>query len=177
MRRKGQTPQDQETVPPCTQYFCYVDACWKDDKEVAGVGWSLHSIQSNQLLKGSSSISPTNTPREAETEALRMAVRQMRALAFTNVQFRSDCKSLMDELAQYCRGWIRPSPKARRIDGPARIRYNNSSARRLEAPTPRRDTRVLLVDHKPNKRERFSDLTASRRSMDSSAQRIKSPQR
>ena len=101
MRRKGQNPQDQETVPPCTQYFCCVDASWKDDKEVAGVGWSLHGIQGNQLIQGSSSISPTNTPREAETEALRMAVRQMRALAFTNVQFRSDCKSLMDELAQY----------------------------------------------------------------------------
>lgn len=101
MRRTGQALQNQETAPPCTQYYCYVDASWKDDKEVAGVGWSLHGIQGNQLLQGSSSISPTNTPREAETEALRMAVRQMRALAFTNVQFRSDCKSLMDELAQY----------------------------------------------------------------------------
>ncbi|KAH0877406.1 hypothetical protein HID58_064800 [Brassica napus] len=37
MRRKGQTRQDEETVPPCTQYYCYVDAFWKDDKEVAGV--------------------------------------------------------------------------------------------------------------------------------------------
>ncbi|CAN6844624.1 unnamed protein product [Brassica oleracea] len=89
MRRKGQNPQDQETVPPCTQYFCCVDASWKDDKEVAGVGWSLHGIQGNQLIQRSSSTNPTNTPREAETEALRMAVRQMRALAFTNVQFRT----------------------------------------------------------------------------------------
>ena len=75
------------------------------------------------------------------------------------------------EPESYCRGWIRPSPKARRIDGPARIGYNNFE------PTPRCDTRVLLVDHTPNKRERCSDLTASRRNMDSSAQRVKSPQR
>ncbi|KAG2328016.1 hypothetical protein Bca52824_010744 [Brassica carinata] len=101
MRGKGQARQAQEIVPPFTQYYCYVDASWKNDKEVAGVGWSLHGIQGNQQRQGSSAISPTNTPREAETEALRMAVRQMRALAFTNVQFRSDCKSLMDELAQY----------------------------------------------------------------------------
>ncbi|KAJ0264716.1 Reverse transcriptase zinc-binding domain-containing protein [Hirschfeldia incana] len=101
VRRKGQACQIQEIVPPGTQYYCYVDASWKDDKEVAGVGWSLHSIQGNQQLQGSSSIRPINTPKEAETEALRMAVRQMRALAYTNVHFKSDCKSLMDELAQY----------------------------------------------------------------------------
>lgn len=40
------------------------------DKEVAGVGWSLHSTEGNQHLRGSSSIRQTNTPPEAETEAL-----------------------------------------------------------------------------------------------------------
>ncbi|XP_013658448.1 uncharacterized protein LOC106363207 [Brassica napus] len=84
-----------------TQYYCLVDASWKNDKEVAGVGWSLHSIQGSRQLQGSSSIRPTNTPREAEAEALRMAVRQLRALAYKNVHFKSDCKSLMDELAQH----------------------------------------------------------------------------
>ena len=101
-------------------------------------------------------------------------------IIISNLLFDQSIKSNQIKTAfylHYCGGWIRPSPKARRIDGPARIRYSNSSARRLETPTPRRDTRVLLIHHTPNKRERFSDLTASRRSMDSSAQRVKSPQR
>lgn len=73
------------------EYYCLVDASWKNGKEVAGVGWSLHSIQGSQQLQGSSSIRPTNTPREAEAEALRMAVRQLRELAYKNVHFKSDC--------------------------------------------------------------------------------------
>ncbi|XP_013623363.1 PREDICTED: uncharacterized protein LOC106329276 isoform X2 [Brassica oleracea var. oleracea] len=36
-----------------------------------------------------------------EAEALRIAVTQMRALAFDKVHFFSDCKTIMDELAQY----------------------------------------------------------------------------
>ncbi|KAH0891358.1 LOW QUALITY PROTEIN: hypothetical protein HID58_053787, partial [Brassica napus] len=36
-----------------------------------------------------------------EAEALRIAVTQMRALAFDKVHFFSDCKAIMDELAQY----------------------------------------------------------------------------
>lgn len=98
--RLKENPQpDQKAVSAGAQYYCQVDASWKNDKEVAGVGWSLHSIQGNQLLQGSSSIHATNTPREAETEAMRMAVRQMRALAFSQVHFINDCKTLVDELA------------------------------------------------------------------------------
>ncbi|KAG5378873.1 hypothetical protein IGI04_026715 [Brassica rapa subsp. trilocularis] len=103
-RPKENPLQAQHTMPTSAQYYCQVDASWRNDEEVAGVGWSLHSIQGNQLLQGSSSIHATNTPREAETEALRMAVRQVRALAFSKVHFISDCKSLMDELAQHLTG-------------------------------------------------------------------------
>ncbi|KAJ4876280.1 F-box family protein [Raphanus sativus] len=91
-------------MPSSIQYYCQVDASWKNDKEVAGVGWSLHSMQGNQLLQGSTSIRATNTPGEAETEALRIAVTQVRALAFDKVHFVNDCKTIVDELVQYITG-------------------------------------------------------------------------
>lgn len=74
--------EEQEAIPAEYQYFCHVDAFWKDEKEVAGVGWPLYSNEGTQHLQRSSSINPTNTPREAETMALLMAVQQMRRLAF-----------------------------------------------------------------------------------------------
>ncbi|KAL0719176.1 hypothetical protein Bca4012_068500 [Brassica carinata] len=86
--------QIQQMVPSSARYYCQIDASWKNDMEAAGIG--------NQLLQGSTSIRATNTPREAEAEALRIAVFQMRALAFGKVHFISDCKTIMDdELAQY----------------------------------------------------------------------------
>ncbi|KAG2274916.1 hypothetical protein Bca52824_057471 [Brassica carinata] len=103
-RQKEEPSHIQQTLPSGAQYYCQVDASWKNDKEVAGVGWSLHSMQGNQLLQGSTSIRATNTPREAETEALRIAVTQVRALAFDKVHFISDCKTIVDELAQYITG-------------------------------------------------------------------------
>ena len=48
-RKKRQAYEYQENVPAGTQYYCLVDASWKNDKEVAGVGWSLHSKGSQQL--------------------------------------------------------------------------------------------------------------------------------
>ncbi|KAF3514924.1 hypothetical protein F2Q69_00001992 [Brassica cretica] len=74
--------EEQEAVPAEYQCFCHVDASWKDDKEVAGVGCSLYSNEGTPHLQGSSSINPTNTPRDAET----VAVQQMRRLAFKRVK-------------------------------------------------------------------------------------------
>lgn len=83
-RSNDEAIQCHQTTPSSAQYYCQVDASWKNSLEVAGIGWSLHSMQGNQLLQGSTSIRATNSPREAEAEALRIAVTQMRALAFDN---------------------------------------------------------------------------------------------
>ncbi|KAF2578295.1 hypothetical protein F2Q68_00004157 [Brassica cretica] len=64
-------------------------------------GWSLHSKEGIQKLRGSSSIKATNTPLEAEAMALLMAVRQIKTLRYENVAFISDCKRLIDESNQF----------------------------------------------------------------------------
>lgn len=54
----------------------YVDASWKNKKELAGVGWSLHRREGTQHIQGSSSIQATNSSLEAEAQALSMAVEE-----------------------------------------------------------------------------------------------------
>ncbi|KAF2610111.1 hypothetical protein F2Q70_00009983 [Brassica cretica] len=72
-RSNDEAIQCHQTTPSSAQYYCQVDASWKNSLEVAGIGWSLHSMQGNQLLQRSTSIRATNSPREAEAEALRIA--------------------------------------------------------------------------------------------------------
>lgn len=89
-----------EVIPQTAQYYCLVDASWKNQTEPSGIGWSLYSIQGIQILQGSSSVQPTNTAFEAEALAMRMATQQLRALRFTNVALFSDCKRVIDEIKQ-----------------------------------------------------------------------------
>ena len=82
----------------------YVDASWKNKKELAGVGWSLHCREGTQHIQGSSSIQATNSSLEAEAQALSMAVQQMRRLAYQNIIFMTDSRLLVDELNQFNTG-------------------------------------------------------------------------
>ena len=88
-------------LPTSTKYYCLVDASWKNEKEVGGIGWSFYSREGFQNLQGSSSINPTNSLLEAEAIALSMAVQQMKNLRYNQVTFISDCKRLIDGLHQF----------------------------------------------------------------------------
>lgn len=99
--QNNQVKTIHEVLPPLTESYCLVDASWKSDQELAGIGWSFHIKEGIQKLKGSSSIKPTNTSIEAEAMAMLMAVQQIKNLGYENVAFISDCKQLIDELNQF----------------------------------------------------------------------------
>ena len=99
--QRNQMENIHEILPPLTNLYCLVDASWKSNQELAGIGWSLHSKEGIQKIRGSSSIVPTNTSIEAEAMAMLMAVQQIKSLRYENVAFISDCKQLIDELNQF----------------------------------------------------------------------------
>ncbi|KAG2293266.1 hypothetical protein Bca52824_039935 [Brassica carinata] len=99
--QRNQMENIHEVLPPLTNLYCLVDASWKSNQELAGIGWSLHSKEGIQKIRGSSSIVPTNTSIEAEAMAMLMAVQQIKSLRYENVAFISDCKQLIDELNQF----------------------------------------------------------------------------
>ncbi|KAG2260421.1 hypothetical protein Bca52824_079715 [Brassica carinata] len=99
--QRNQMENIHEVLPPLTNLYCLVDASWKSNQELAGIGWSLHSKESIQKIRGSSSIVPTNTSIEAEAMAMLMTVQQIKSLRYENVAFISDCNQLIDELNQF----------------------------------------------------------------------------
>ncbi|KAG2315402.1 hypothetical protein Bca52824_018525 [Brassica carinata] len=84
-----------DVLPTSTKYYCLVDASWKNEKEVGGIGWSLYSTEGIQKLQGSSSIKPTNTPLEAE--AISPFNGSATDVRYDQVTFISDCKQLIEE--------------------------------------------------------------------------------
>lgn len=85
-----------EVIPQTAQYYCLMDASWKNQTEPSGIGWYLYSIQGIQILQGSSSAEPTNSAFKAESLGMRMATHQLRALRFTNVALFTDFKRVID---------------------------------------------------------------------------------
>ncbi|CAA0387563.1 unnamed protein product [Arabidopsis thaliana] len=63
-----------------------------------GIGWSLHNRDGTQILHGSGAIHPTQSPTEAEAEALRLAVLDLRRLGYSHVTFCGDLKLIYDTL-------------------------------------------------------------------------------
>ncbi|KAG7583573.1 hypothetical protein ISN44_As08g030850 [Arabidopsis suecica] len=74
------------------------DASWKDQHSRAGIGWILLNPQRRIILRGSSSIEPTDSALEAEAHALREALFHLRRLNYTNVIFCGDSRLLYQHL-------------------------------------------------------------------------------
>ncbi|KAG7572532.1 Reverse transcriptase domain [Arabidopsis suecica] len=88
-----------------SSFFCYVDASWVDPNKKAGIGWILRDKYGKYLIKGSSSIEPTNTVIEAEAQALLEAVLQIKRLNYHQVTFCGDSTSLyrcLEEAGKQC---------------------------------------------------------------------------
>lgn len=85
-----------EVIPQTAQYYCLMDASWKNQTEPSGTGWYLYSIRGIQILQGSSSAEPTDSVFKAESLAMRIATHQLRALKFTNVALFTACKKVID---------------------------------------------------------------------------------
>ncbi|VVB04722.1 unnamed protein product [Arabis nemorensis] len=56
---------------------CFVDASWTSSQDRAGVAWNL-TKEEKQILQGYASLTTINSSLEAEAEALRMVVMEMR---------------------------------------------------------------------------------------------------
>jgi len=63
------------------------DGLWIDSNSKAGIRWGLFNAQGRCLLKGSTSIEPTNSALDMEAIALREALLQMRRVSYQKVIF------------------------------------------------------------------------------------------
>ncbi|CAH8298752.1 unnamed protein product [Eruca vesicaria subsp. sativa] len=104
----------------------------ESEGEIGGIGWSLFSREGIQYLQGSSSIRLTNTPIEAEAQALLSAVKKLRALRYKLITFLCDCKSLMDELNKFTKDSI--IKRLRNKEAASMIHDNSSLQRQMHLP-------------------------------------------
>ncbi|CAN6844165.1 unnamed protein product [Brassica oleracea] len=75
------------------------DGSWTSPTDNAGIGWALFSTDGRIILEGKAAIEPVNSPLDAEAEALRMAVVQMRKLGYHIVTFYGDSSEIYDTLS------------------------------------------------------------------------------
>ncbi|XP_010507174.1 PREDICTED: uncharacterized protein LOC104783756 [Camelina sativa] len=75
-------------------FYCYTDGSWLNNQSRAGIGWTLPNTQGKCILKGSSSIEPTNSALEAEAIAIKEALLQIRHLDYYPVVFCGDSKTI-----------------------------------------------------------------------------------
>ncbi|XP_020872418.1 uncharacterized protein LOC110226122 [Arabidopsis lyrata subsp. lyrata] len=100
---KGTKLQNQQRPydRPANSFFsCYTDGSWLDPNSRAGIGWALFNEKGRCILKGSSSIDPTNSALEAEAIALREALFQIKRLNYQNVTFYGDSSTLYNYLEE-----------------------------------------------------------------------------
>ncbi|KAL0696613.1 hypothetical protein Bca4012_063793 [Brassica carinata] len=76
------------------------DGSWTSLKDKAGIGWPLFNTEGKAILEGKAAIEPVNSPLEAEAEALRMAIVQMRKLGYHTVTFYGDSSDLYDTFSK-----------------------------------------------------------------------------
>ncbi|CAE6132178.1 unnamed protein product [Arabidopsis arenosa] len=74
------------------------DASWISPDSKIGIGWTLHDSQGRLIIRGSTSLGPTDTVLEAEAIALKEALLQMRRLNYHNVTFCGDSFTLFGYL-------------------------------------------------------------------------------
>ena len=79
-----------DVLSKAQDYCCFVDASWLSLTDYAGIGWVLYDKNANIILKGTASIPPTTTLIEAEVEALRSTIVQLRNLGYKGVLFCGD---------------------------------------------------------------------------------------
>ncbi|AED93895.1 Polynucleotidyl transferase, ribonuclease H-like superfamily protein [Arabidopsis thaliana] len=91
----------QDIMKEAKAYCCFVDASWVSPTECAGIGWVLYNDKAQMVLKGMASIPPTNSSIEAEAEALRSAMMQVRRLGYEEVKFCVDASILYQNVAPY----------------------------------------------------------------------------
>ncbi|VVA90818.1 unnamed protein product [Arabis nemorensis] len=105
MRLEAATWQKRRipTSNPDCSFKCFVDASWFSSQDRAGIAWSL-TKDSKQIIQGSASIPPSNSPFEAEAEALRIATLEMQRLGYKDVNFKGDAKPLYDIFGQSSEG-------------------------------------------------------------------------
>ncbi|KAJ0258933.1 Ribonuclease H domain-containing protein [Hirschfeldia incana] len=77
------------------------DGSWISPKDKAGIGWILFNTEGKAILEGKAAIEPVTSPLEAEAEALRMALVQMRKLGYHTVNFYGDSSDLYDTLSKH----------------------------------------------------------------------------
>ncbi|CAF1920354.1 unnamed protein product, partial [Brassica napus] len=82
-------------------FCCFVDASWTSSEEKAGIGWALYNKEAKLVLHGKAAIEPIDSPLEAEAEALRMAISQIKRLGFNPVTFCGDSAVLYKQLPQH----------------------------------------------------------------------------
>ncbi|XP_010463143.1 PREDICTED: uncharacterized protein LOC104743796 [Camelina sativa] len=75
-----------------SSFYCYTDGSWLNNESKAGIGWTLHYDHGKCILKGSSSIAPTNSALETEAFALREALLHIKRLDYHPVIFCGDSK-------------------------------------------------------------------------------------
>ncbi|KAG7594163.1 Ribonuclease H-like superfamily, partial [Arabidopsis thaliana x Arabidopsis arenosa] len=100
-----ESPSSSHSTHSNPFFYCYVDASWIDPTKKAGIGWILVDAHGKHLIKGSSSIEPTNTALEAEAKALLEAVLQVKRLNYHQVTFCGDSTSLyrcLEEAGKQC---------------------------------------------------------------------------
>ena len=78
---------------------CFVDGSWTSPTDNAGIGWAPFNTDGRIILEGKAAIEPVNSPLDAEAEALRMAVVQMRKLGYHIVTFYGDSSEIYDTLS------------------------------------------------------------------------------
>lgn len=88
----------QELFQDNISFVCLTDASWKDQHSRAGIGWILLNPQRRIILRGSSSIEPTDSALEAEAHALREALFHLRRLNYSNIIFCGDSRLLYQHL-------------------------------------------------------------------------------